>query len=93
MCFSYSRTRWQRLITQRADAMKVKPHSVIPLPQTEYVALSSLIRKDKFSAFERVTNVSCFLCASGERDGVEIITAGVSRLSRDADQTSTTKTY
>uniref|UniRef100_A0A8C4F048 Rho guanine nucleotide exchange factor (GEF) 12a n=1 Tax=Dicentrarchus labrax TaxID=13489 RepID=A0A8C4F048_DICLA len=32
---------WQRLITQRADAMKVKPHSVIPLPQTEYVALSS----------------------------------------------------
>uniref|UniRef100_A0A665VBU5 Rho guanine nucleotide exchange factor 12 n=1 Tax=Echeneis naucrates TaxID=173247 RepID=A0A665VBU5_ECHNA len=29
---------WQRLISQRADAMKVKPHSVIPLPQTEYVA-------------------------------------------------------
>uniref|UniRef100_A0AAY5KZY6 Rho guanine nucleotide exchange factor (GEF) 12a n=1 Tax=Esox lucius TaxID=8010 RepID=A0AAY5KZY6_ESOLU len=28
---------WQRHITQRADAMKVKPHSVIPLPQTEYV--------------------------------------------------------
>uniref|UniRef100_A0A8C2ZYR0 Rho guanine nucleotide exchange factor 12 n=1 Tax=Cyclopterus lumpus TaxID=8103 RepID=A0A8C2ZYR0_CYCLU len=27
---------WQRLITQRADAMKVKPHSVIPLPQAEY---------------------------------------------------------
>uniref|UniRef100_A0A8C3A1I0 Rho guanine nucleotide exchange factor 12 n=1 Tax=Cyclopterus lumpus TaxID=8103 RepID=A0A8C3A1I0_CYCLU len=26
---------WQRLITQRADAMKVKPHSVIPLPQTQ----------------------------------------------------------
>ncbi|KAJ3591004.1 hypothetical protein NHX12_008951, partial [Muraenolepis orangiensis] len=26
---------WQRLITQRADAMKVKPHSVIPLPQTD----------------------------------------------------------
>uniref|UniRef100_A0A669BSM1 Rho guanine nucleotide exchange factor 12 n=1 Tax=Oreochromis niloticus TaxID=8128 RepID=A0A669BSM1_ORENI len=25
---------WQRLITQRAEAMKVKPHSVIPLPQT-----------------------------------------------------------
>ncbi|XP_044209651.1 rho guanine nucleotide exchange factor 12 isoform X3 [Thunnus albacares] len=54
---------WQRLITQRADAMKVKPHSVIPLPQTD-----------------------------GERDGVEIITAGVSRLSRDADQTSTGST-
>ncbi|XP_008274538.1 rho guanine nucleotide exchange factor 12 isoform X3 [Stegastes partitus] len=54
---------WQRLITQRADAMKVKPHSVIPLPQTD-----------------------------GERDGVEIITAGVSRLSRDPDRTSTGST-
>ncbi|KAM7399462.1 hypothetical protein PAMP_018733 [Pampus punctatissimus] len=54
---------WQRLITQRADAMKVKPHSVIPLPQTD-----------------------------GERDGVEIITAGVSRLSRDGDRTSTGST-
>lgn len=54
---------WQRLITQRADAMKVKPHSVIPLPQTE-----------------------------GERDGVEIITAGVSRLIRDPDRTSTGST-
>ncbi|KAK5868612.1 hypothetical protein PBY51_009612 [Eleginops maclovinus] len=54
---------WQRLITQRADAMKVKPHSVIPLPQTD-----------------------------GERHGVEIITAGVSRLSRDADRTSTGST-
>ncbi|XP_034404563.1 rho guanine nucleotide exchange factor 12 isoform X3 [Cyclopterus lumpus] len=54
---------WQRLITQRADAMKVKPHSVIPLPQ-----------------------------ADGERDGVEIITAGVSRLSRDPDRTSTGST-
>uniref|UniRef100_A0A673YYD2 Rho guanine nucleotide exchange factor 12 n=1 Tax=Salmo trutta TaxID=8032 RepID=A0A673YYD2_SALTR len=28
---------WQRHITQRADVMKVKPNSVIPLPQTEYV--------------------------------------------------------
>ncbi|XP_037630870.1 rho guanine nucleotide exchange factor 12 isoform X3 [Sebastes umbrosus] len=54
---------WQRLITQRADAMKVKPHSVIPLPQTD-----------------------------GERDGVEIITTGVSRLSRDPDRTSTGST-
>ncbi|XP_030600317.1 rho guanine nucleotide exchange factor 12 isoform X1 [Archocentrus centrarchus] len=54
---------WQRLITQRADAMKVKPHNVIPLPQTD-----------------------------GERDGVEIITAGVSRLSRDPDRTSTGST-
>uniref|UniRef100_A0A673A695 Rho guanine nucleotide exchange factor (GEF) 12a n=1 Tax=Sphaeramia orbicularis TaxID=375764 RepID=A0A673A695_9TELE len=27
---------WQRLICQRAEAMKVKPHSVIPLPQSEY---------------------------------------------------------
>ncbi|XP_061828984.1 rho guanine nucleotide exchange factor 12 isoform X3 [Nerophis lumbriciformis] len=54
---------WQNLITQRADAMKVKPHSVIPLPQTD-----------------------------GERDGVEIITAGVSRLSQDSDRTSTGST-
>uniref|UniRef100_A0AAX7UZD1 Rho guanine nucleotide exchange factor (GEF) 12a n=1 Tax=Astatotilapia calliptera TaxID=8154 RepID=A0AAX7UZD1_ASTCA len=54
---------WQRLITQRAEAMKVKPHSVIPLPQTV-----------------------------GERDGVEIITTGVSRLSRDTDRTSTGST-
>ncbi|XP_061734243.1 rho guanine nucleotide exchange factor 12 isoform X2 [Nerophis ophidion] len=54
---------WQNLITQRADAMKVKPHSVIPLPQTD-----------------------------GERDGVEIITAGVSRLSKDSDRTSTGST-
>ncbi|KAM4566132.1 rho guanine nucleotide exchange factor 12 isoform 1-T1 [Odontesthes bonariensis] len=54
---------WQSLISQRADAIKVKPHSVIPLPQTD-----------------------------GERDGVEIITAGVSRLSRDPDRTSTGST-
>ncbi|XP_029963814.1 rho guanine nucleotide exchange factor 12 isoform X1 [Salarias fasciatus] len=54
---------WQRLITQRADTMKVKPHSVIPLPQTD-----------------------------GDRDGVEMITAGVSRLSRDPDRTSTGST-
>nr|XP_057935795.1 rho guanine nucleotide exchange factor 12 isoform X2 [Doryrhamphus excisus] len=54
---------WQNLITQRADAMKVKPHSVIPLPQTDR-----------------------------ERDGVEIITAGVSRLSKDSDRTSTGST-
>ncbi|XP_029027021.1 rho guanine nucleotide exchange factor 12 isoform X2 [Betta splendens] len=54
---------WQRLITQRADAMKVKPHTIIPLPQSD-----------------------------GERDGVEIITAGVSRLSRDPDRTSTGST-
>ncbi|XP_077422066.1 rho guanine nucleotide exchange factor 12 isoform X2 [Vanacampus margaritifer] len=50
---------WQNLITQRAEAMKVKPHSVIPLPQTD-----------------------------GEQDGVEIITAGVKRLSKDPDRTS-----
>uniref|UniRef100_A0A8D3CVN8 Rho guanine nucleotide exchange factor 12 n=1 Tax=Scophthalmus maximus TaxID=52904 RepID=A0A8D3CVN8_SCOMX len=54
---------WQRLIVQRADAMKVKPHSIIPLPQSD-----------------------------GERDDVEIIPAGVSRLSRDADRTSTGST-
>ncbi|KAM9318422.1 rho guanine nucleotide exchange factor 12 [Pholidichthys leucotaenia] len=28
---------WQRLITQRAEAMKAKTHSVIPLPQTDVV--------------------------------------------------------
>ncbi|XP_057694795.1 rho guanine nucleotide exchange factor 12 isoform X2 [Corythoichthys intestinalis] len=54
---------WQNLITQRAEAMKVKPHSVIPLPQTD-----------------------------GDRDGVEIITAGVARLSKDPDRTSTGST-
>ncbi|XP_076002121.1 rho guanine nucleotide exchange factor 12 isoform X2 [Genypterus blacodes] len=54
---------WQSLITQRADAMKVKPHSVIPLPQTD-----------------------------GERDGVENITTGVSKPSRDPDRTSTGST-
>ncbi|KAK7882541.1 hypothetical protein WMY93_028715 [Mugilogobius chulae] len=54
---------WQRLISQRAEAMKVKPHNVIPLPQSD-----------------------------GERDGVEIIAAGVSRLGRDADRTSTGST-
>ncbi|XP_034460487.1 rho guanine nucleotide exchange factor 12 isoform X2 [Hippoglossus hippoglossus] len=54
---------WQRLIIQRADAMKVKPHTIIPLPQSD-----------------------------GERDDVETITAGVSRLSRDADRTSTGST-
>uniref|UniRef100_A0A3Q3IUN3 Rho guanine nucleotide exchange factor (GEF) 12a n=1 Tax=Monopterus albus TaxID=43700 RepID=A0A3Q3IUN3_MONAL len=51
---------WQRLITQRAETMKVKPHNIIPLPQTDE-----------------------------ERDGVEMITAGVSRLSREGDRTST----
>ncbi|XP_019943935.2 rho guanine nucleotide exchange factor 12 isoform X2 [Paralichthys olivaceus] len=54
---------WQRLIIQRAEAMKVKPHSIIPLPQSD-----------------------------GEREDMEIITAGVSRLSRDADRTSTGST-
>uniref|UniRef100_A0A3B1J789 Rho guanine nucleotide exchange factor 12 n=1 Tax=Astyanax mexicanus TaxID=7994 RepID=A0A3B1J789_ASTMX len=29
---------WQRQITQRAEAMKAKPHSVIPLPQSRYVS-------------------------------------------------------
>uniref|UniRef100_A0A8C7Z6U9 Rho guanine nucleotide exchange factor (GEF) 12a n=1 Tax=Oryzias sinensis TaxID=183150 RepID=A0A8C7Z6U9_9TELE len=53
---------WQSLISQRADPMKAKPHSVIPLPQSD-----------------------------GERDGVEILTAGDSRPSRDLDRTSTSK--
>uniref|UniRef100_A0A3Q3IXU9 Rho guanine nucleotide exchange factor (GEF) 12a n=1 Tax=Monopterus albus TaxID=43700 RepID=A0A3Q3IXU9_MONAL len=59
MAPTVSDQRWQRLITQRAETMKVKPHNIIPLPQTE------------------------------ERDGVEMITAGVSRLSREGDRTST----
>ncbi|XP_017284495.1 rho guanine nucleotide exchange factor 12 isoform X1 [Kryptolebias marmoratus] len=54
---------WQSLISKRADAIKAKPHSVIPLPQTDR-----------------------------ERDGVEIISAGASRLSRDPDRTSTGST-
>ena len=33
--FSFS--RWQRLITQRADSMKKKQHNIIPLPQPEWV--------------------------------------------------------
>uniref|UniRef100_A0A3Q2CKQ0 Rho guanine nucleotide exchange factor (GEF) 12a n=1 Tax=Cyprinodon variegatus TaxID=28743 RepID=A0A3Q2CKQ0_CYPVA len=63
MAPTVSDQKWQALISQRADHMKVKPHSIIPLPQT-----------------------------SGERDGVEIITAGVSRLSRERDRTSTGST-
>uniref|UniRef100_A0A4W5NU91 Rho guanine nucleotide exchange factor 12 n=1 Tax=Hucho hucho TaxID=62062 RepID=A0A4W5NU91_9TELE len=35
---------WQRQITQRADAMKVKPHGGIHLPQTEYVPPLSIKR-------------------------------------------------
>uniref|UniRef100_A0A3B3VQD2 Rho guanine nucleotide exchange factor 12 n=1 Tax=Poecilia latipinna TaxID=48699 RepID=A0A3B3VQD2_9TELE len=62
MAPTVSDQKWQTLISQRADTMKVKPHSIIPLPQT------------------------------GERDGVEIITAGVSRLSRERDRTSTGST-
>uniref|UniRef100_A0A672HCP7 Rho guanine nucleotide exchange factor (GEF) 12a n=1 Tax=Salarias fasciatus TaxID=181472 RepID=A0A672HCP7_SALFA len=74
---------WQRLITQRADTMKVKPHSVIPLPQTEYAPLH--ISCDVFSVLGLVTNLQSHPCDSGDRDGVEMITAGVSRLSRDPD--------
>uniref|UniRef100_A0A1A7XPK2 Rho guanine nucleotide exchange factor (GEF) 12 n=1 Tax=Iconisemion striatum TaxID=60296 RepID=A0A1A7XPK2_9TELE len=54
---------WRSLISRRADAMKVKSHSIIPLPQSD-----------------------------GERDGVEIITAGTSRLGKDPDRTSTSST-
>ncbi|XP_076146442.1 rho guanine nucleotide exchange factor 12 isoform X3 [Alosa pseudoharengus] len=50
---------WQRQISQRAEAMKVKPHSVIPLPQPD-----------------------------GERDGVDLISAGVSKLGKDSDRLS-----
>uniref|UniRef100_A0A672HBT4 Rho guanine nucleotide exchange factor (GEF) 12a n=1 Tax=Salarias fasciatus TaxID=181472 RepID=A0A672HBT4_SALFA len=65
---------WQRLITQRADTMKVKPHSVIPLPQTEYAPLH--ISCDVFSVLGLVTNLQSHPCDSGDRDGVEMITAG-----------------
>uniref|UniRef100_A0A672HCU6 Rho guanine nucleotide exchange factor (GEF) 12a n=1 Tax=Salarias fasciatus TaxID=181472 RepID=A0A672HCU6_SALFA len=82
---------WQRLITQRADTMKVKPHSVIPLPQTEYAPLH--ISCDVFSVLGLVTNLQSHPCDSGDRDGVEMITAGVSRLSRDPDRTSTGSTH
>lgn len=45
-----------------------------------------------FSVLGLVTDLACFFCPSGERDGVEIITAGVSRLIRDPDRTSTGST-
>ncbi|KAL2085937.1 hypothetical protein ACEWY4_019257 [Coilia grayii] len=51
--------KWQRMISQRAEAMKMKPHSVIPLPQPD-----------------------------PERDGVEMISPGVSKLGKDADRLS-----
>ncbi len=51
-----------------------------------------IIWSDSSRGFELVTNMRCCFCASGERDGVEIITAGVSRLSRDPDRTSTGST-
>uniref|UniRef100_A0A673A7Z6 Rho guanine nucleotide exchange factor (GEF) 12a n=1 Tax=Sphaeramia orbicularis TaxID=375764 RepID=A0A673A7Z6_9TELE len=35
---------WQRLICQRAEAMKVKPHSVIPLPQSDSSASGSAMQ-------------------------------------------------
>lgn len=48
---------------------------------------------DGFKGWSFFINIRFFfLCASGERDGVEIITAGVSRLSRDPDRTSTGST-
>uniref|UniRef100_A0A667YJG5 Rho guanine nucleotide exchange factor 12 n=1 Tax=Myripristis murdjan TaxID=586833 RepID=A0A667YJG5_9TELE len=81
---------WQRLITQRADAMKVKPHSVIPLPQTEYVyPLYDLIHPMIHDLVYYLTELFMLLFVSGERDGVEIITPGVSRLSKESDRTST----
>uniref|UniRef100_A0A667Y449 Rho guanine nucleotide exchange factor 12 n=1 Tax=Myripristis murdjan TaxID=586833 RepID=A0A667Y449_9TELE len=84
---------WQRLITQRADAMKVKPHSVIPLPQTEYVyPLYDLIHPMIHDLVYYLTELFMLLFVSGERDGVEIITPGVSRLSKESDRTSTGST-
>uniref|UniRef100_A0A8C3A0D1 Rho guanine nucleotide exchange factor 12 n=1 Tax=Cyclopterus lumpus TaxID=8103 RepID=A0A8C3A0D1_CYCLU len=45
---------WQRLITQRADAMKVKPHSVIPLPQAEYLMSQEALEQTKRSTGVRL---------------------------------------
>lgn len=72
MLVFFSCTRWQRLITQRADAMKIKPHSVIPLPQTEYVALLSswFDQSRRCSAFELIINMRCCFCLSVRRETV-----------------------
>lgn len=70
--------------------MKVKPHSVIPLPQTEWVDASFISMP--LTVNGRAFDEQMILLARGERDGVEIITAGVSRLIRDPDRTSTGST-
>lgn len=73
--------------------MKVKPHSVIPLPQTEYVyPLHDLIHPMIHDLVYYLTELFMLLFVSGERDGVEIITTGVSRLSKESDRTSTGST-
>lgn len=66
--------------------MKVKPHSVIPLPQTECVDLSFILIP--LNVKSRAFYKQVILLVREERDGVEIITAGVSRLIRDPDRTS-----
>uniref|UniRef100_A0A674N2P3 Rho guanine nucleotide exchange factor (GEF) 12a n=1 Tax=Takifugu rubripes TaxID=31033 RepID=A0A674N2P3_TAKRU len=64
---------WQRLITQRADAIKVKPHSVIPLPQTEYVALNFIFNSGYLmlegygGAGESSTDDDILAAAAGKR--------------------------
>lgn len=70
--------------------MKVKPHSVIPLPQTECVDLSFILIP--LNVKSQALYQQMILLVRGERDGVEIITAGVSRLIRDPDRTSTGST-
>lgn len=70
--------------------MKVKPHSVIPLPQTEWV--DSGFISAPLTVNRRAFDEQMILPSRGERDGVEIITAGVSRLIRDPDRTSTGST-
>lgn len=70
--------------------MKVKPHSVIPLPQTEWVDSGFISTPLKVN--RRAFDEQMILLSRGERDGVEIITAGVSRLIRDPDRTSTGST-
>lgn len=70
--------------------MKVKPHSLIPLLQTECVGSSFILMP--FHVGSRTLSQQMIVLVRGERDGVEIITAGVSRMIRDPDRTSTGST-
>lgn len=58
----------------------------------QHIFLLRIQSEEERITFETLINTVPLLCLSGERDGVESITAGVSRLSRDADRTSTGST-